>query len=66
MASFSRSLAGGGVAGSALAWFRAGVVPPLRDARRAECLHNRDAEIAGSHQGGEPAGGRGSARRNGW
>jgi hypothetical protein len=32
------------------------VVPPLRDAKRAECLHNRDAEIAGSHQGGEPAG----------
>jgi hypothetical protein len=48
MASSSRSLAGGGVAGSALAW------SPLRDARRAECLHNRDAEIAGSHQGGSP------------
>jgi hypothetical protein len=32
------------------------VVLPLRDAKRAECLHNRDAEIAGSHQGGEPAG----------
>lgn len=32
------------------------MVPPLRDAKRAECLHNRDAEIAGSHQGGEPAG----------
>ena len=51
MASSSRSLAGGGVAGSALAWS-----PPLRDAKRAECLHNRDAEIAGSHQDGEPAG----------
>ena len=51
MASSSRSLAGGGVAGSALAWS-----PPLRDARRTECLHNRDAEIADSHQGGEPAG----------
>jgi hypothetical protein len=33
-----------------------GVVPPLRDARRAERLHNRDGEIAGSHQGGEPTG----------
>ena len=33
---------------------RAGVVPPLRDAKRAECLHNRDAEIAGGHQGGSP------------
>jgi hypothetical protein len=32
------------------------VVPPLRDAKPAECWHNRDAEIAGSHQGGEPAG----------
>jgi hypothetical protein len=32
------------------------VVLPRRDAKRAECLHNRDAEIAGSHQGGEPAG----------
>jgi hypothetical protein len=32
------------------------VVPPLRDAKQAECPPSRDAEIAGSHQGGEPAG----------
>jgi hypothetical protein len=51
MASSSRSLAGGGAAGSALAWS-----PPLRDAKRAECLQNRDAELASSDQGGEPAG----------
>ena len=51
MASSSQSLASGGMAGSALAWSRR-----FRDAKRAECRHNRDAEIAGSHQGGEPAG----------
>jgi hypothetical protein len=44
MASSSRNLAGGGVAG-----VRADVVPPFRDAKRAEFLHNRDAEIPGSH-----------------
>lgn len=51
MASSSRSLAGGGVAGSALAWSRRSAAPSELDA-----LRNRDAEIAGSHQGGEPAG----------
>jgi hypothetical protein len=51
MASFSRSLAGGGVAGSALAWFRRSATPGELNARTTGMPRSRVAIRAG-----EPAG----------